>query len=234
MPLPPEQKWFFRHNGFLQLDALPVELVEEACAEIWADIEAEKEPVVRAADGSVHRLSNIIDRHPVFMKIVTWPAIVDALRAFIGPNVELHRNRHNHATLRKDTGSVYWHRDVRTFTHTCITAIVYLEEANLENGCTQVVPGSQNLPWYEFPLEKNQEIIDAGLLEQAVRLPMPAGGILLMDGCCIHSPGMNDTDGTRMSMTLGYHGVNEFRKGEDPKSLLICGERIYDGNDRAR
>jgi len=63
---------------------------------------------------------------------------------------------------------------------------------------------------------------------------MPAGGILLMDGYCIHSQGMNYTEGTRMSMTLGYHAVNEFRESEDPKSLLISGERIYDGNDQAK
>ena len=57
-------------------------------------------------------------------------------------------NRHNHIYLR-DRGSSHsleLHRDVRHWSRTIVTVLVYLEDTNLENGCTRVVPGSHLLP----------------------------------------------------------------------------------------
>ena len=43
--------------------------------------------------------------------------------------------------------------------------------------------------------------------------------------------GQNRTDSTRMSMTLGYHSVDELSDVENPKRILVRGKRPYDGND---
>ena len=59
---------------------------------------------------------------------------------------------------------------------------------------------------------------------------MNAGGLLAIDSMMIHSAGRNQTDGTRMSMTLGYHTVDELSL-ENPKRILVRGEQIYKGND---
>ena len=59
---------------------------------------------------------------------------------------------------------------------------------------------------------------------------MKAGELLAIDSMIIHSAGKNRTDGTRMSMTLGYHTRDELSL-DNPKRVLVRGERIYKGND---
>lgn len=236
MTLTGEQMWFFRHNGFLRLtEKLPTELVERTKEIILRDIREEIEPVRRDKDGTVHRISNILDRDPIFMKIATWLPVMDALGQLIGPNIEIIRNRHNHVMLRTSTaGYVYMHRDCYTWSRNSVSALFFLEETNLENGCTEVIPGTHLLPWFESPLEENEEVQKMGILDQVVRLPMPAGGILLMDSYVMHSQGRNYSGDSRMSITLGYHSVDELAGVDNPKSILLRGKRVYAGNDGGR
>ena len=58
-----------------------------------------------------------------------------------------------------------------------------------------------------------------------------AGGLLAIDSFLMHSAGINRTAGTRMSMTVGYHSVDELSDVPNPKRVLVRGERIYRGND---
>jgi ectoine hydroxylase-related dioxygenase (phytanoyl-CoA dioxygenase family) len=68
-------------------------------------------------------------------------------------------------------------------------------------------------------------------MDQLVPVPMPAGGLLVIDSMLLHSVGHNRTEGTRISMTLGYHSVDELMDVPNPKRLLVRGERPYAGND---
>ena len=61
---------------------------------------------------------------------------------------------------------------------------------------------------------------------------MPAGGLLAIDSMLLHAAGRNRTDGTRMSLTAGYHLVDQHAGAWDAKRALVCGERVYRGNDR--
>ena len=70
-----------------------------------------------------------------------------------------------------------------------------------------------------------------GLLDQSVPVPMPAGGLLAIDSMIMHAPGLNTTPGSRMSMTVGYHSVDELMRVENSARVLVRGERIYTGND---
>ncbi|MBI1926696.1 hypothetical protein HYR99_20945 [Candidatus Poribacteria bacterium] len=48
-------------------------------------------------------------------------------------------------------------------------------------------------------------------------------------------PALEQSEGfhvSLMSMTFGYHSVNELAGVEDTKTILVRGERIYQGNDR--
>ena len=47
----------------------------------------------------------------------------------------------------------------------------------------------------------------------------------------IHGIGENRTDGTRMSMTIGYHSVDELSDVPNPKRIRVRGNVVYDGND---
>lgn len=236
MSLTAEQVWFFRHNGFLQLpEGLPPAQVEALKEAVWRDIEAAVEPVARDRRGRVVRISDLWGRGGRFREALTCPEVLEPLAALLGPNIELITNRHNHACLRiADDGTSYLHRDVLQWTRSIVTVIFYLEETTIENGCTHLIPGSHHLPGVETTnITEAPRVQQSGLLDQTVPLPMPAGGLLAMDSLVIHGAGPNRTDGTRMSLTVGYHSVDELSRGENPRRVLVRGERIYLGNDRA-
>jgi phytanoyl-CoA hydroxylase len=233
--LTPEQVWFFRHNGFLQLpEPLPAERVEQLKEAVWRDIEEAVEPVVRDRQGRVVRISDLWGRGAPFRESLTCPEVLEPLTSLLGPNIELITNRHNHACLRiAGDGTDYLHRDVLQWTRSIVTVIFYMEATTLENGCTRLVPGSHLLPGVETTnVTEAPWLQQSGLLTQTVPLPMPAGGLLAMDSLVVHGAGPNHTAGSRMSLTVGYHSVDELSRAENPRRVLVRGERIYLGNDR--
>jgi ectoine hydroxylase-related dioxygenase (phytanoyl-CoA dioxygenase family) len=243
MKLTPEQVRFFRHNGFLKLPGRlpeeaegPLPTVARLKETVWRHIREEIAPVMRDRDGRVIRISDIWNREPLFRDAVTCPAVLDPLESLLGPNIELILNRHNHAYLRlAGDGADYLHRDILQWTRSIVTVIFYLEETTLENGCTRVIPGTHLLPGISSNrLEQDEALRQSGLLEQVVPVPMPAGGMLAIDSLVIHGPGRNHTDSTRMSLTVGYHSVDELSDVPNPKRVLVRGERPYMGNDGVR
>jgi phytanoyl-CoA hydroxylase len=230
-----KQVWLFRQCGFLKLpERLPVTVVEALKETIRRHIREEIAPVVRDRQGRMVRISDIWHREPIFRETLTCPQVLDPLESLLGHNIELILNRHNHATLRLgDDGGNYLHRDILQWTRSIVTVLFYLEETTLENGCTRVIPGTHLLPGFAtINITEDEALARLGLLEQTVPVPMPAGGLLAIDSLLIHGPGQNRTDGSRMSMTVGYHSVDELSDVENPKRVLIRGERIYLGNDR--
>src|SRR5262249_8383635 len=169
-----------------------------------------------------------------FREAITHPVVLEPLECLLGPNIELLLNRHNHATLRLAAdGTSYMHRDVLQWTRTIVTVLFYLEETTLENGCTRLVPGSHLLPGGRvLSREKDGGGRRGGVREQAAPVPRPAGGLVAIDSTVMHGAGPNLTSGTRISMTVGYHSVDELAGFENPKRILVRGERIYHGNDR--
>ena len=227
----PQEVQLFRHNGFVKLPTqFSLERVKTLKAEIWKNIDQAVEPVVRQNDRIV-RISNLWSRGRVFRESIASDEILDPLEKLLGSNIEFVLNRHNHAHLRdrSSTHSLELHRDVMHWSRTIVTVLVYLEDTNVENGCTHVVPGSHYLP--DLLNFADQEHLHKIVREQCVPVPMSAGEMLAIDSMIIHSAGRNQTDGTRMSMTLGYHSADELLPVENSKRILIRGQRIYRGND---
>lgn len=233
MELTPQEIQLFRHNGFIKFPTqLSKDHVEALKAAALKDIKKAVEPVARQGDRII-RISAVWQRGGIFQETITCDEILNPLESLLGPNIEFVLNRHNHVYLR-DAGSTHsleLHRDVRHWSRTIATVLIYLEETNLENGCTRVVPGSHHLPAFAH-LE--DETIQQIATSQAIPLPMPAGGLLAIDSMIIHSAGINRTDRTRMSMTLGYHSADELASGDNPKKVLVRGTRPYRGNDEPR
>ncbi len=231
-----EQIRLFRHNGYLKLAGqLPDDLLNRLRKAILTDVDAAREPVVRNPEGRVVRLSRLLDRDPIFRAAATDQRVLEPLQSLLGANIELVHNRHNHATLNlSSTRSDSFHRDSTQWSRGLVTVIFYLEAADLDNGCTQIVPGTHLLPGVDVlhRVEEEGWVAAAGVTGQAVPVPMPAGGLLAIDSLIFHRIGPNQTDGTRMSMTLGYRSVDDLTGAQaHAKSELVCGERVYRGND---
>ena len=229
MVLTPEQLWLFRVAGFVKfpepLSPTTVRALKDAIAH---DIEHAVEPVVRNAERRIVRLSNILDRAPIFREVVTGPLVLEPLSDLLGPNIEVLRNRHNHATLRlPDPKSEALHRDVPQWSRGIVTVLFYLEESTAEKGCTQLVPGSHLLPWAD---KAASAVVRGRLQDQVVRAESPAGGLMCIDSLLWHGVGANRTDQTRMTLTMGYHSVDDLASVEEPQRMLVSGKRPYTGN----
>ena len=231
MELTPQEIQLFRHNGFIKFPTqLSTDQVEALKAAALKDISEAVEPVARQ-DGRIIRISAIWERGGIFRETITCDEILNPLESLLGSDIEFVLNRHNHIYLR-DAGSSHslaLHRDVRHWSRTIATVLVYLEDTNLENGCTRVVPGSHHLPAFA---DLKDDAVQEIAASQAIPLPMPAGGLLAIDSMIIHSAGINHTDGTRMSMTLGYHSADELTWEDNPRRVLVRGTRPYRGNDK--
>jgi len=231
MKLTPQETQLFRHNGFIKFPTrLTKEHVDSLKAQSLSDMKEEIEPLVRK-DGRAIRISNVWGRGGIFRETIQCNEIMTPLESLLGPNIEFLLNRHNHVYLRDQdsTASLKLHRDVRQWSRTIVTILIYLEDTHLENGCTRIIPGSHLLTSLPNDIEAAQDQV---AVRQAIPLPMPAGGLLAIDSMVLHAAGVNRTEGTRLSMTLGYHSVDEFAEPDEQKRVLVRGERVYDGNDQ--
>ena len=238
MYLTNQQIRFFRDTGYLKLNGLLTDReLSEMKLVITSHVQNRVKPYRTSPNGDIVKLDALVSRDPVFLHVIRASFIADALRSILGPDVELKLNRHNHATINSPGYNKYrLHRDVLQWTRGLITVIIYLEEATVHNGCTHIVPATQYLPWAGDPdngvtcMDENDIYID--LIGQSVPIPMPAGGVLFLDGCVFHSVGENTSHSTRQSICLAFHSVDELSgTSDDGKSQLVLGDHKYLGND---
>ncbi len=235
MALNPWQITLFRHNGFMRLPGvIPSGTVKRLREAVRVDVDAAVEPVVRGDDQSVIRISNVLERDDVFWEVATSPLVLDPLEDILGPNIEMLRHRHNHVQLvtRQSYKGSHFHRDCLTWTRNIATVIFFIEESTVEKGCTKVIPGSHYLPWIENAAGsvEGSQASHWEVFDQDVLVEMPAGGMLLIDSQILHSLGINKTDQTRMSMTVGYCAADELSTVREPQKWLVHGDLAEQGN----
>ena len=100
---------------------------------------------------------------------------------------------------------------------TCIAAWLALDECDEENGCMQVVPGSQALPVLCTQKADTQAsftdvtvAVPPGM--QPVPVPMNAGDVLFFNGQLIHGSFPNKTEGRFRRSLIGHYIAAEAQK----------------------
>ena len=105
------------------------------------------EPTHTAQSPRVRRIKTPHKWHPIFWEVVKSPAMVDVLKALLGPNVRLHGSKLN-MKAPKYGSPVEWHQDWAFYPHTNddILAIgVMLDDMELDNGPLLVMPGTHRV-----------------------------------------------------------------------------------------
>ena len=206
MSLPDEDLWYCKQNGYYRLpEPLPAD---------------------------IRRLSKILARDPAYVEAATHPPVLAALEHFLGPNIDLLTNKHNHLMVRPpNSGVVPWHTGEQIYDPVLFTALVYLEESTVENGCIRIVPGSHQRPFRGEKRYPAGEFPRHALYRHALPVPMPRGGVLLFDDRIYHGADVNHPPNSRRCMTLAYraHDAHDVLK-DDPEKILVRGERIYTGH----
>ncbi|MEV6976316.1 phytanoyl-CoA dioxygenase family protein [Kitasatospora sp. NPDC093806] len=230
-----QQARHFRDLGYLRLPSpgLPGDLLGEV-----AELVRARTARLPTDQAKVYRLYQH-DR-ALMHRLVAHPALTGPLTALLGPNVVYVLNRHNQGSLNSPGAQpVRLHRDILQPTRGLLTAVVYFEDATVETGCTWIVPGSHRAPYVGVPqpegggtwMDEHPEL--AELADQAVPVPVPAGGVLLFDGTVFHTVGANSGGATRTSVVLGYRAADELDAHPDPdRQVVVAGAQLYRGNDR--
>jgi hypothetical protein len=231
--------------GYLLVKAtVPMDLVEALRAFTDRQIEEEAGTIIwQDHDRKLAtRLSFLSERGGPYLELIRHPALLDRLEGLVGPDIEFCHNRHNHLLYKPpgDKGLVC-HRDQRGWSRPVVTVLVYLDDATLENGCLEIVPGSHRRGVFEQmyldyvppsrvapgepPSLDGMSLEDRHWLEQAVPILTHAGDAVFMHCCLLHGAPPNVSRTTRRSITLGYHGADELQPADTAVTMLVRGER---------
>lgn len=141
----------------------------------------------------------------VFMRALMHPAIVSILTKVIGPNVQLHHSKM--LVKPPERGAAFpFHQDHPYFPHrdhTMTAASVHLDDANDENGCIRVIPGSHL--WGPIP-HIGRHYLDAKKypLDQGTPCEAKAGDVLFFNYLTVHGSYPNRSDRIRRNVLFQY------------------------------
>jgi phytanoyl-CoA hydroxylase len=161
---------------------------------------------------------------------LTHANLLDAMEDLVGPEIiasSVYRIRPKVPHLGR--GVVPWHQDSGYISRRCdddliVTCWVPLVDTNAKNGCLQVIPKA-----HLGPVVRHHTGGNAGFLVikdndlpagEAVTVPVPKGGALLMTNRTPHCSTPNNTDTIRWSIDLRYQGE------EVPNNLAIPAEEV--------
>lgn len=153
-------------------------------------------------------------------RVITHPQLLDAMESLLGPEIvgsSVYRIRPKVPGFAR--GIVPWHQDSGYFATHCDKALIVtvwlpLVDATPENGCLQVLPRT-----HKGEVARHRTGGPGGYLviedddlplppEQAVTVPVPLGGALLLTNITPHCSTPNTTDVIRWSIDLRYQGWN--------------------------
>ena len=169
---------------------------------------ADPEPLLRQVNGKL--------KTEGMFAILTQPALLDIVESVIGPEILAHPQFNLRAKLpNQDATVVPWHQDLgylqpdaeETF---MVNFWIPLVDATPENGCMEVIAGSNRAPLigHEHGLGPGANF--KGITDQylppgdQVSCPLQVGGVLLIQHKTIHRSIPNLSDHIRWSLDLRY------------------------------
>ena len=167
---------------------------------------------------------------PAVFGLLHTPALLDAVEQFIGPEIYSNPVQHTRIKLPESmlpkaawtglTARIDWHQDQGVITDDAdecqiLTVWFPVTEADLENGCLAVVPGSHKRDLVTHcqsvdPLTLGQVAIPETLVEpNQSPLPMNPGDVLFMHRRTQHSGLPNRSTRIRWSFDLRYQPIGQ-------------------------
>ena len=163
-----------------------------------------------------HRIYAMLAKDPVFAELVAHPVSLAWADHYLGQSCLLSACLAIY--LQPGESAQPWHTDAG---HTSlapphdllgVSTFWALDDTTLENGATEVLPGSHRWSETEFPgVLKDQDFSteedatgDLGAHPDAVKVTMPAGSLMIARGDLWHRGGANRSDTARCLVTPQY------------------------------
>jgi len=230
-----EQIAAFHENGFLAIPALTTQKEVARLREIYDRLFAQKagretgdqfDLAGTDEEGKEAALPQILGPSKYAPELNDFALRKNALtvaRQLLGPDANY---AGEHAILKpaRSGAPTPWHQDEAYWNpaldYRSISIWVPLQEATLENGCMQFVPGSHKLPIAKHQSIGNDPRVhglelapDANVdVEKAVACPLPAGGATMHLSSTLHYTSANRTDAPRRAYILVFHAPSKPRE----------------------
>lgn len=147
----------------------------------------------------------------IFSRLLLNGPVLDAVEELIGPNIQLH---HTKLIVKPpESGAPFpMHQDYPYFPHdndTMVAAMFHFDNANVENGCLRVVPGSHKLgrlPTVAEGLYLNPQEYP---IESAVPCEVNAGDVVIFSYLTIHGSGLNTSERPRRNWLVQMRSADD-------------------------
>lgn len=194
------------------LDPAQVEATNAALEEVFErekDIAAE-----RNWQNNMHLVAYMLpQKHPLFRSFGLNPQLLPLMQLLLGLRCVI--GSLNGLTMTPGGGGQSLHLDQQETVPgmvLTINALHTLDDFTRANGCTRVVPGSQERP---FPRKQDIEAIE----QEAVYLEAPAGSLIAFNGGLWHAGSRNTTDQPRRAIHAFFHRPWICPQWDYPRSL---------------
>lgn len=209
---------FYRDNGYLVVKNLfndemifkGLSAIDEILSRSDADENSEKEPKDNAI---VRRIWSPTKKHMAFVELAEDKQLLDIVQHLIGENIVFHYSKLNMKGPK--VGSlVEWHQDFSYYPHTnsdLLTALIFLDDATIENGCLQVVPGSHKHGLLSHNIDDFFRGKIQGVNENdAIYIEAEAGDVLFLHCLTMHASAVNTSSIPRRTFLPAYRSADAF------------------------
>lgn len=176
---------------------------------------------------------------PWVYQMASHPRVLDAVEGAIGPNI-LVWGSDWFVKFARDPAFISWHQDGAYWglnPPKVTTAWIALSPSTLENGCMQVMPGTQKmqLPQRETyaldnALSRGQEIALEVDESKAVAMTLDAGEMSLHHIGIAHGSKANSSDQPRIGIAVRYIAPEVVQKGAERQIVQLVRGRDEYGN----
>jgi phytanoyl-CoA hydroxylase len=149
---------------------------------------------VMAMASAVSSIHNVQYHSAFFNRLIADDRFTGAVAQLIGPDVQLHHTKY-HVKPAGHGAPFPMHQDHPFFPHeqhTMLAAAIHFDDADVENGCLCVVPGSNKLGPIQHISESSHYLpLDEWPLERAVPAVAKAGDVLIFNYLTVHGSYVN-------------------------------------------
>lgn len=155
-----------------------------------------------------YRRIDELHNDPLYLSYMQHPVFRQITRHYIGEDISIFRSMFMNKPANGGT-ELPWHQDVGAGwgldTTPQTTVWTALDDATVESGCMQIVPGSHKLGILNdrhFPSEEDQA--KHCTPDKVMDLEVRAGEAVLINNLMLHRSGVNTTDGPRRALSVAY------------------------------
>ena len=142
--------------------------------------------------------------------VMTMPEILDLVEFLIGPEILVHPQFNSRAKLPDQRSVVSWHQDLGYLDKSAeetfmVNLWLPLVDANIENGCLEVISGSHNHGILPYNSGGPEDLVPESIPEgDVVSCPLQVGGLLMLQHKTVHRSTPNFSDHIRWSLDIRY------------------------------